>query len=61
MIKQSKKRQNENADNPASIWKLLKEIGANERKDSADIFSLKINDNAFEKPEDIAIEFHIFL
>ena len=49
MIKQSKKRQyseilNENANNPASVWKLFKEIGASKRKDSADIFSLKIND-----------------
>ena len=44
MIKQSKKQQyseilNENAKNPASVWKLFKEIGAS--KNSADIFPLK--------------------
>ena len=37
MIKQSKKQQysemmNENAKNPASTWKLFKEIGASKRK-----------------------------
>ena len=63
--KQTKKHQyseilNENANNPASVWKLFKEIGASKRKDSADIFSLKINDNAFENPKDIANEFNIF-
>ena len=46
---QSKKHQyseilNENANNPASVWKLFKEIGASKRKGSADIFSLKTSD-----------------
>ena len=46
MIKLSKKHQCseiliENANNPASVWKLFKEIGASKRKGSADIFSLK--------------------
>ena len=65
MIKQSKKRQyleilNENANNPANVWKLFKEIVASKRKDSADIVSLKIHDNVFENPKDIANEFNNF-
>ena len=42
MIKQSKKHQysenfNEDAKNPASVWKLFKEIGTSKRTISADI------------------------
>ena len=51
---------NENANNPVSVWKLFKEIGASKQKDSADIFSLKINDNVFENSKDIANEFNNF-
>ena len=66
MIKQSKKQQyyeiwNENAKIPASIWKLFKEIGTSKRKNSADNFSLKINDCIIENSKDIANEFNIFL
>ena len=65
MIKLSKKHQyseilNENANNPASVWKLFKEIGASKRKGSADIFSLKTSDNVTENPKDIANEFNKF-
>ena len=65
--KKSKKHQyseslNENANNPASVWKLFKEIGASKRKDSADIFSLKTSDSVTENSKDtcIANEFNIF-
>ena len=51
---------NENANNPASVWKLFKEIGASKRKGSADIFSLKTSDNVTENPKDIANEFNKF-
>ena len=66
MIKQSKKHQyseilNENANNPASIWKLFKEIGESKRKGSADIFSLKTSDSVTENPEVIANEFNNLL
>ena len=50
---------NENAKNPASVWKLFKEIGASKRKNSADI-SLKINDCIIENSKDIADDFNIF-
>ena len=65
MIKLYKKHQyseilNENANNPASVWKLFKEIGASKRKGSADIFSLKTSDNVTENPKDIANEFNKF-
>ena len=65
MIKQAKKQQyseilNENSKNPASVWKLFKEIGASKRKNSADIFSLKINDCIIENSKDIANEFNNF-
>ena len=49
-----------NANNPASVWKLFKEIGASKRKGSADIFSLKTSDNVTENPKDIANEFNKF-
>ena len=57
LIKQSKKHQyseilNENANNPASVWKLFKEIGASKCKDSCGIFSLKVDNNSIENPKD---------
>ena len=63
MIKQSKKHQfseilNENAYNPASVWKLFKEIGTSKRKGSADIFSLKTSDSVTENSKDTANEFN---
>ena len=63
MIKHSKKHQyseilNENFNNPASVWKLFKEMGASKQKDCSNIFSLKINNQMVENPKDIADEFN---
>ena len=63
LIKQSKKHHyseilNENANNPASVWKLFKEIGASKCKDSCGIFSLKVDNNSIENPKDIADQFN---
>ena len=63
LIKQSKKHQyseilNENANNPASVWKLFKEIGASKCKDSCGIFSLNADNNSIENPKDIADQFN---
>ena len=63
LIKQSKKHQyseilNENANNPASVWKLFKEIGASKCKDSCGIFLLNVDNNSIENPKDIADQFN---
>ena len=63
LIKQAKKHQyseilNENANNPASVWKLFKEIGASKCKDSCGIFSLNVDNNSIENPKDIADQFN---
>ena len=63
LIKQSKNHPyseilNENANNPASIWKLFKEIGASKCKDSCGIFLLKVDKNIIENPKDIADQFN---
>ena len=63
LIKKSKKHQyseisNENANNPASVWKLFKEIGASKSKDSCGIFSLNVDNNSIENPKDIADQFN---
>lgn len=65
MIKQSKKNQfseilTENANNPASIWKLFKELGASKRKDNCNVHSLKVNDMLIDSPVDIADQFNKF-
>lgn len=65
MIKLSKKQQfsdiiNENANNPASIWKLFKELGASKRNSGTSILSLKINDEIIKNSSDIASEFNKF-
>ena len=65
MIKQSKKLQyseilNENNNNPASVWKLFKEIGASKHRDNSNISSLKIQDNIIEHPQAIVDEFNKF-
>ena len=49
---------NENANNPASVWKLFKEIGASKCKDRCGIFSLKVGNNSIENPKDIADQFN---
>ena len=64
-IKQSKKLQyseilNENNNNPASVWKLFKEIGASKHRDNSNISSLKIQDNIIENPQAIVEEFNNF-
>ena len=63
MIKHSKKHKyseilNDNLNNPASVWKLFKELGASKQKDSSNICSLKINNHMVENPKDIADEFN---
>ena len=63
MIKQSKKHQyfeifNENAENPASVWKLFKEIGTSKRKKQCRY--LLINDCIIENSKYVANEFNNF-
>ena len=63
MIKRSKKHQyseilNENFNNPASVWKLFKEMGLSKQNDSSNIFSLKINNQMVENPKYIADKFN---
>ena len=65
MIKVSKKRQyskiiNENVNNPASVWKLFKELGASKRNIGTSILSLKINDKTIDNPSEISSEFNKF-
>lgn len=65
MIKASKKRQyseiiNENVNNPSSVWKLFKELGASKRNIGTSIFSLKINDKTVDNPSEISSEFNKF-
>ena len=66
MIKASKKRQyseiiNENVNNPSSVWKLFKELGASKRNIGTSILSLKINDKTIDNPAEISSEFNNFL
>ena len=47
MIKASKKMQyseiiNENVNNPSSVWKLFKELGASKRNIGTSIYSVKL-------------------
>ena len=65
MIKASKKRQyseiiNENVNNPSSVWKLFKELGASKRNIGSSIFSIKINDKTIDNPSEISSEFNKF-
>ena len=65
MIKISKKRQyseiiNENSNNPASVWKLFKELGASKRNIGNSILSLKIDGQIIENPSEISSEFNKF-
>lgn len=65
MIKQSKKHQfseilNENANDPSSVWKLFKELGASKKNNNSNIFSLRINDKIIENSQEIADEFNRF-
>ena len=65
MIKASKKRQyseiiNENVNNPSSVWKLFKELGASKRNIGTSILSLKINDKTIDNPAEISTEFNKF-
>ena len=65
MIKFSKKQQyseiiNENVNNPSSVWKLFKELGASKRNTGTSIFSLKVNDKIIENSSEIATEFNRF-
>ena len=65
MIKVSKKQQyseiiNENDKNPASVWKLFKELGASKSNIGNSILSLKIDDKTIENPSEIASEFNKF-
>ena len=65
MIKASKKRQyseiiNENVNNPSSVWKLLKELGASKRNIGSSLFSIKINDKTIDNPSEISSEFNKF-
>ena len=62
MIKASKKRQyseiiNENVNNPSSVWKLFKELGASKRNIGTSIYSVKINDKTIDNPAEISSEF----
>ena len=66
MIKASKKRQyseiiNENVNNPSSVWKLFKELGANKRNIGTSIYSVKINDKMIDNPAEISSEINKFL
>ena len=65
MIKASKKRQyseiiNENVNNPSSVWKLFKELGASKRNIGSSIFSIRINDKTIDNPSEISSEFNKF-
>ena len=65
MIKASKTRQyseiiNENVNNPSSVWKLFKELGASKRNIGSSIFSIKINDKTIDNPSEISTEFNKF-
>ena len=65
MIKASKKRQyseiiNENVNNPSSVWKIFKELGATKRNIGNSILSLKINDKTIDNPAEISSEFNKF-
>ena len=65
MIKASKKRQyseiiNENVNNPSSVWKLFKELGASKRNIGTSIYSVKINDKTIDNPAEISSEFNKF-
>ena len=60
MIKISKKRQyseiiNENSNNPASVWKLFKELGASKRNIGKSILSLKLMAKSLKIP----LKFHL--
>ena len=48
---------NENANNPATVCKLFKEIGARKYKQRCGIFSLKVDNNSIENPKDTADQF----
>ena len=65
MIKVSKKQQyseiiNENDKNPASVWKLFRELGASKSNIGNSILSLKIDDKTIENPSEIVSEFNNF-
>ena len=65
MIPASKKKQyseimNENVNNPTSVWKLSKELGASKRNMGTSIFSLKINEKTINYPSEISSEFNKF-
>ena len=65
MIKVSKKRQyseiiNEIVNNPASVWKLFKEMGASKHNIGTSTLSLKINDKTIDSPAEISSEFNKF-
>ena len=65
MIKASKTRQyseiiNENVNNPSSVWKLFKELGASKHYIGSSIFSIKINDKTIDNPSEISTEFNKF-
>ena len=65
MIKAAKKRQyseiiNENVNNPSSVWKLFKELGASKRNIGTSIYSVKINDKTIDNPAEISSEFNKF-
>ena len=65
MIKISKKSQyseviNENNNNPASVWKLFKELGASKRNIGNSILSLKIGGQIIENPSEVSSEFNTF-
>ena len=65
MIKVSKKQRyseiiNENDKNPASVWKLFKELGASKSNIGNSILSLKIDDKTIENPSESASEFNKF-
>lgn len=65
MIKLSKKQQyseivHDNTNNPASIWKLFKELNASKRNTGNSILSIKINETLFENASDSASAFSKF-
>ncbi len=65
LIKQSKKAQysaliNENANKPASVWKLFKEIGVNKRNVNSGISSIKVGQHDIDDDLQIANEFNKF-
>ena len=51
---------NENSNNPASVWKLFKELGASKRNIGNSILSLKIDGQIIENPSEISSEFNKF-